>query len=106
MAGAGGYEVQLSALGEAARAARDAASRVQQWQPAPVLEAAGAGIPGADAVALLSDVAAAWAGEVTLWVSETRDYAAGLDASAATYEASESAAVRDFSALGGGLPWP
>jgi len=96
---ASGFDVQIAGLTRSADAADDAARRMGALDPGECLRGAGAGIPGAAAVALLGEVAVAWREEFTTWERDARGYAVLLDRSAETYRHSDQAAAQDFALL-------
>ena len=101
-----GYEVEVGELDAAADAARSAADQVGHLAPGPALRSAGAGIPGADAVAVMDGVADRWQAQVSAWCAAARGYAGDLTASARTYRHSDAQARHDFSAIGSALGGP
>jgi len=97
--------VQIAGLARSAEAADDAARRVGALDPGGCLRGAGAGIPGAAAVGLLGEVAAAWREEFTTWERDARGYAVLLDRSAETYRQGDQTSAQDFVLLDRTTRW-
>jgi hypothetical protein len=95
-----GFEVDDVELRKSAGAARSVADQAGGLSLGEALAGCAEGICGAGAVAVAARVGQGWQQALTQWTAQVRDYAAGLEASAATYQGSEDAAVTGFSPTG------
>lgn len=98
-----GYEVDRAELRTTAEAVRSVADDARALHPGADLAVGAAGIPGAAAGPLMDRVGQGWQRALADWTSQVHGYAAGLDASAATYTTSEVTATTDFSHLANAL---
>jgi hypothetical protein len=98
-----GYEVQASALGTAAGAARAAADSIARLHPDQDLSRAATAMPATQVTGAVTQLAATWTHLLTTWQARVHEYARQMDASAAAYRAQEGAAGKYFR-LDGRLP--
>lgn len=100
-----GYQAQIDALRDAAKAATSAGEQVSGVDLAGAVGEAGAGMPGARCVRSFETLGTAWRGDISGWVSQAEGYAQALTSAADNYTDNEDAAESDFRAFrGGGRP--
>jgi hypothetical protein len=100
-----GYQAQIDALRDAAKAAASAGEQVAAIDLAGALGEAGKGMPGARCVQSLTSLGTAWRADISGWAAQAEGYADALTAAAAKYSGNEKAAEADFRiSVGGGRP--
>lgn len=100
-----GYQAQIDALRDAAKAAASAADQVSGVDLASAVGEAPTGMRGARCVRSFQTLGIAWRGDISGWVSQAQGYAQALTSAADNYHENEAAAESDFRAFrGGGRP--